>query len=260
MKNPKDMIESTAPHKLDRLAAFLESFKLSASVSDPDASVIGPCLMLYESPDSNKSRIVLRMLGRGSPSSDLRFTVAIEFDNATNPLMAAMPEEVSVPLHSAPSLRSTAEAFLAEVDGARCGRLAALNRLAEVMVLMMLRQVIDEGESQPGLFAALAHPSLYRALVSMHDHPAKAWTVEQLADSATMSRTQFMETFRRVVGTTPMAYLSTWRLTLAARYLRSGHSVKTVARRVGFESAEGFSRAFSRVYGHAPTDHTSVVR
>lgn len=61
---------------------------------------------------------------------------------------------------------------------------------------------------------------------------------------------------RRVVGTTLMSYLCAWRLTLAARHLRSGHSVKTVARRVGFKSAEGFSRAFSHVYGHAPTNHT----
>ena len=237
---------------MDRLAAFLESFKLSATVITSTDSVDGPCLVLCGAPDGEASSIILRMPGRGGPSRDLRVTVAIEFDNTTNPLMAAIPNEVTVLFKDAPALRLTAEAFLSEVEGSRCGRVAALNRLAEVMVLMMLRQVIDAGVSQPGLFAALAHPNLHRALVSMHDFPARPWSIEQLADSAAMSRTQFMTTFRRLVGVTPMAYLVAWRLTLARRHLKAGHSVKTVARRVGFSSAEGFSRSFSRAFGYPP--------
>jgi len=54
------------------------------------------------------------------------------------------------------------------------------------------------------------------------------------------------------MGTSPMNYLGTWRLALASRQLKEGHSVKSVARRVGFNSAEGFSRAYSRVYGKSP--------
>lgn len=199
----------------------------------------------------------MRMASTAQPTAHLRATVAIEFDNSANPLMAAIPHEISVALDDEPALRATAQAFLLEMESDRCGRIAAVDRLAEVMVLMMLRQVIDAGDRQPGLFAALAHPNLHRALVSMHDHPAKAWTVGQLADSAAMSRTQFMTTFRRVVGTTPMGYLGAWRLTLASRQLKAGDSVKAVARQVGFNSAEGFSRAYTRAYGHSPKAHRS---
>lgn len=251
MENSEKMPESSHPRKLDRLAAFLASFPLRAAVVAPEQAEAGPSLWLYAGPGEGE-RIVLRMAPAQPPAPRPRAVVAIAFDNAANPLMAAIPGEVAVLLQDAPALRATAQAFLSEVEDNRCGRVAALDRLAEVMVLMMLRQVIEAGERQPGLFAALAHPQLHRALVSMHDHPARAWTVERLADSAAMSRTQFMTTFRRVVGTTPMGYLSAWRLTLACKHLQAGHSVKTVARRVGFSSAEGFSRAFARAYGRAP--------
>lgn len=251
MKNSESLTESTPPRKMDRLAAFLDSFKLSAVVLDPEQPVQGPSLWLHY-PSHGGGRIALRMNALSQPPADLRAVVAIDFENATNPLMTAIPDEISVELDDAPALRATTQAFLSEVESNRCGRLAALDRLAEVMVLMMLRQVIDTGDRQPGLFAALAHPNLQRALVSMHDHPAKAWNVEQLAEVAAMSRTQFMTTFRKIMGTTPMNYLGAWRLTLACRQLKAGHSVKTVARRVGFNSAEGFSRAYSRAYGQSP--------
>lgn len=194
----------------------------------------------------------MRLDGPGDVPPDLRVAVAIDFENATNPLMVAISSELTVPLSEAHTLRLTAEVFTLEVEAQRCGHAAALNRLAELMVLMVLRQVIDRGDRQSGLFAALAHPNLHRALVSMHERPARPWSIEQLADEAAMSRTQFMNTFRRVVGMTPMAYLVAWRLALAQRDLKAGISVKAVARRVGFTSAEGFSRSFSRAFGHPP--------
>lgn len=252
MQNAENMTQSTGLEKKDRLAAFMGSFKLSAVVVASAREARGPCLQLCGVPGTPGHRIVLRMPGGNPPPPDLCVTVAIDFDNATNPLMAAIPDEVTVLLEHAHALRLTAGAFWQEVEGERCGRAAALDRLAEVMVLMVLRQVIEQGASQPGLFAALAHPSLHRAVVSMHDEPARPWSIDQLADSAAMSRTQFMATFRRVVGMTPMAYLGAWRLILARRHLEAGLSVKAAARRVGFNSVEGFSRSFSRSFGYPP--------
>lgn len=240
---------------MDRLTAFLQTFKLTASVASSPEQLDGPCLLIVGTDNERERRVLLRVQGAGELPPDLRLAVAIEFDNATNPLMTAMPDEVCASPQDGVSLRSTAEALLCEATGDRCGRAGALNRLAEVMVLMMLREAIEAGASRPGIFAALAHPGLHRAVVSMHDLPARAWTVEDLAALATMSRTHFMTTFRKVAGTTPMAYLAAWRLTLARRHLQAGDPVKSVARRVGFGSAAAFSRAFSRAYGHPPASY-----
>jgi hypothetical protein len=69
-------------------------------------------------------------------------------------------------------------AFLADAFDSRCGRTAALDRVAEVIVLMVLRRAIDAGTTESGLLAALAHPSLHRALVLIHDMPSRAWRVD----------------------------------------------------------------------------------
>ncbi|MEX2695599.1 helix-turn-helix transcriptional regulator [Rhizobium mongolense] len=68
-----------------------------------------------------------------------------------------------------------------------------------------------------------------------------------------MSRSHFMAMFRDVVGTTPQAYLTGWRLILARRKLARGAKVKAVARQVGFGSAAAFSRAFFRKFGDWPS-------
>lgn len=236
---------------MDRLTAFLDTFKLTASVAESPVQLAGPCLLIVGT-DTQRGSVLLRVQGAGELPPGLRLAVAIEFDNATNPLMAAMPNEVSASLQDGPLLRSTAQALLCEATGDRCGRAGTLNRLAEVMVL---REAIEAGASWPGIFAALAHPGLYQAVVSMHDLPARAWTVEDIAALATMSRTHFMTTFHKVAGTTPMAYLTAWRLTLARRHLQAGDAVKSVSRRVGFGSAAAFSRAFSPAYGQLPASY-----
>jgi AraC-like DNA-binding protein len=239
--------------KVDRLTAFVQTFKLAAAVVPLPTVAKGPTLIVAGTADGLSGQVVFRPGGFDRFPQDVLVAAQVEFDNDTNPLMNAMPEEVSIQLDEVPALRATVAAFLAEAFGSRCGRTAALDRLAEVIVLMVLRRAIDAGTTESGLLAALAHPSLHRALVSIHDMPSRAWKVDDLAMQAGMSRSHFMALFHAVVGTTPMAYLTAWRMTLARRHLQAGDSVKSVARRAGFGSAAAFSRAYSRAYGSAPT-------
>lgn len=238
--------------KRDRLAAFFEVFRLDVVPLQPGAAAEGPLLLIAAGRDGRPATLVFRARGRDRALRDALIAARIEFENATNPLMHAMPERLAIDLAALPALRDTAAAFLAEATENRCGRTAALNRLAEVMVLMVLRHAIDRGTARPGLLAGLAHPALHRALVAMHEAPAHGWGIEALAHTAGMSRSAFMALFHEKVGMTPMAYLAAWRLALGHRGLASGEAVKAVARRVGFGSAAAFSRAFSRRYGYPP--------
>lgn len=68
-----------------------------------------------------------------------------------------------------------------------------------------------------------------------------------------------MALFRRVVGTTPQAYLTGWRLTIGRRHLSQGARVKAVARQVGFGSAAAFSRAYFRKFGDWPALETRAA-
>ena len=77
-----------------------------------------------------------------------------------------------------------------------------------------------------------------------------------LAAKAGVSRATLARRFTELVGEPPMAYLTTWRLTLAADLLREPDAtVGAVARRVGYGSPFALSAAFKRVRGVSPRDH-----
>jgi AraC-like DNA-binding protein len=251
------MIESpTVPRKVDRLSAFFDAFDLSASLETvPTADghiklhAIGPT-------GGPAERVILYLRGEPRPDPSILVSATIDFGGAQNPLMNALPNQVSVETNDVPALRDTTAAFVTEALEFRCGRNAALDRLCEVIVLLVLRSAIDRGAAQPGLLAGLSHPALHRVLVAMHEGPGRVWNTDDLASVAGMSRSHFMALFRQVVGVTPQAYLTRWRLTIARRMLSKGARVKAVARQVGFGSAAAFSRAYVRQFAEWPSHQT----
>ncbi|MQX17814.1 helix-turn-helix domain-containing protein [Sinorhizobium terangae] len=248
------MIENLIFHsKVDRLSAFFDTFELSASLEPARAGDVQARLFVVGTPEGLAESVMLCLRGDAPPEPSVLVTAAVDFESPHNPLMNALPDQMRVEINDIPTLRDTTAAFVAEALGSRCGRSAALNRLCEVMVLLILRSAIDRGTAQPGLLAGLSHPALHRTLVAMHDAPDRVWNSEDLAAVAGMSRSHFMARFRDVVGTTPQAYLTEWRLTIARRKLSKGARVKAVARQVGFASAAAFSRAYFRKFGEWPS-------
>jgi AraC-like DNA-binding protein len=77
--------------------------------------------------------------------------------------------------------------------------------------------------------------------------------VETLAATAHVSRATLARRFAEEVGEPPLAYLTRWRMELAARRLRDGDEpVETIARSVGYTSEYAFNRAFARHRGEPP--------
>ena len=69
-----------------------------------------------------------------------------------------------------------------------------------------------------------------------------------------MSVSSLDERFRTVLGMPPIRYLTDWRMHIARDLLEfSDRGVGSVARKVGYESEEAFSRAFKRAHGVAPS-------
>ena len=95
------------------------------------------------------------------------------------------------------------ELLFEEASTQRCGRTALVNRLFEVVLIQVLRQLMEAGRTKGGMLAGLAHPRLRNAIVAMHEAPAKEWSLEDLARVAGMSRSVFATTFRDVLGMTP---------------------------------------------------------
>lgn len=171
-----------------------------------------------------------------------------------NPLVNALPEMILLKLAELPNIETTLNALFQEADTQGCGRQVILDRLVEVLIVQLLRELMDQGRAEFGLLAGLSNPSLAKAINEMHADPARAWTLESLASKANMSRARFATTFRDTVGVTPMAYLSEWRLRLARSLLREGKSVQHIADVVGYASASALSRAFVAHSGLSPRE------
>ena len=139
-----------------------------------------------------------------------------------------------------------------ESSAQRPARDVVLARLLEVLLIEALRSTAGTHAS-PGLVRGLADCRLAAALRSLHDRPAHAWTVAELAREAALSRSTFFERFNRAVGTAPMEYLLAWRMALAKDLLRRGEGrIVEIAERVGYSSASTFSVAFARQVGMPP--------
>ena len=123
MKHPTFMIQSPNSPKMDRLAAFVEVFKLRVAVLAPGDTGVA-ALLLAGPEDGSEGRVIFRPGGFSELPPDARVAASVDFDNDANPLMSATPEEVSVSLDGSPSLQATAAAFMAEASGNRCGRSA----------------------------------------------------------------------------------------------------------------------------------------
>ena len=75
-----------------------------------------------------------------------------------------------------------------------------------------------------------------------------------------MSRAALARRFNELVGEPPMAYLTSWRITLAADLLREpGATVGSVAPQVGYGSSFALSTAFKRVRGVSPQEHRTAA-
>jgi AraC family transcriptional regulator, alkane utilization regulator len=127
-------------------------------------------------------------------------------------------------------------------------------RLTELLFIEMLRRYMAQlHEEDVGWLAALKDRHTCRALTALHARPTEPWTVETLASEVGLSRSALVRRFDRLLAMSPMRYLATWRLHLAARALRDGtENIAAIAWQSGYGSEEAFSRAFKRCFGTSP--------
>ena len=177
----------------------------------------------------------------------------VNFEGHTaNPVVASLPEFVLLPLRTMLGSEPLLSSLFAEADETNCGRSVVLDRLFEVVLVLVLRTLMSEGKTASGMLAGMAHPKVNLALIAMHEHPTQDWSLADLADIAGMSRTAFAGTFRDVVGATPGNYLQGWRIGLAQKLLQRGHPLKFIATEVGYSSEAALSRAFHSHLGITP--------
>jgi AraC-like DNA-binding protein len=175
-----------------------------------------------------------------------------------NPLIEALPPILHIPssdtAHSS-WLKEFTRFAVMEANQKRMGGRGILSKLGELMFAELVRRYVESLPAESlGWLGGLRDRYIGRALNLMHAEPTRAWTLQELAREAGLSRSSFAERFTGYVGIPPMQYLQKWRLQIAASRLVDGASIASIAADVGYESEAAFSRAFKRVIGESPAD------
>jgi AraC-like DNA-binding protein len=266
---------------MDRLAPFFERFALSArmfysgrlcgvspnldeqagylhvlrkgtlTVTHPNARPLvidAPSILFFPRPHQH------RVHGSEEEGAEL-VCATVEFGvGMLNPLVASFPEPFVVPLDALPELAPALELLFSEATSEFPGRQTALDRLFEYVLVLLTRSAVNARLVDSGVLLGLADERLGKAIEAMHKYPETAWSLEELAQRAGMSRARFADHFRQVVGVTPFDYLTNWRLGVAQTMLRKGNSLKLIASAVGYANATALTRVFTQRVGMSPSE------
>jgi AraC-like DNA-binding protein len=152
-------------------------------------------------------------------------------------------------------IKASSDLVLQQTSQVTDDRIAAPTDIPQLLLREVLKLHLSNAPAtDTGWLAALHDPVVAPALAAIHGDPSRKWTLTDLARESTVSSTVLDERFRSVLGIAPIRYLTGWRMHVAEDLLHSTTlPVTAIARRVGYESEEAFSRAFKRDHGTAPS-------
>jgi AraC-like DNA-binding protein len=181
------------------------------------------------------------------------------------PILAGLPRVLKVNVRSGASgrwLEASILRLVDEVGSAQPGSQAMLAKLSEALFVETLRQYVGAlPAEETGWLAGARDEVVGKSLAILHSRVDHPWTIAELSKEVGMSRSALLERFARYLSEPPMAYLTRWRLQLAARRLTSTpRSVAQISGEVGYESEAAFSRAFKREFGSPPAKFRRASR
>jgi AraC-like DNA-binding protein len=199
---------------------------------------------------------VVDLGGNGSAVHLIHGEFTFEHDRA-HPVLSLLPPLMHIPAApgaGAGELGTVVHMLASELAQPRPGSDTVVGHLADILFVHILRAWLAVHDTPgPSWLAALGDIQIGTALARLHAQPDRPWTIESLAAEVAMSRAAFARRFTRLVGEAPLAYLTGWRLNLAARRLRdTDDPIAAVAGQVGYGSEYSFSRAFTRHHGQPP--------
>jgi AraC-like DNA-binding protein len=194
--------------------------------------------------------------GEGGPRTDVVCGCLYSKDLLFDPALKAFPPVFVVRPTAGPARAwfDASVAYALEASSGQ-GRRLPSTKLPELLIIEVLRlHLANAPAADRGWFAALRDPVLAPAMKAIHTAPERKWTVADLATEAAASRSLLDGRFREVLGLSPIRYVKEWRMRIAQDLLATTDvTIASVARRVGYDSEEAFSRAFKRAYGRSPS-------
>jgi AraC-like DNA-binding protein len=213
------------------------------------------CDLIQHSPDGGPLKI--RYGGGGEETRVVCGFLGTQ--DAYNPLLKTLPRMLKLDISKAASrdwIETSVCFAAAELVRGRLASSSVMSRLSEVLLVEAVREYSSTlADREQGWLKGLNDPKIGRALALIHADIAAPWSADTLAKEVALSRSAFMERFSKLIGLPPIRYLTVWRLETAKRHLlESGMSISQIAQAVGYESEEGFRRAFRREFEMPPAE------
>lgn len=178
----------------------------------------------------------------------------IKLDTPKSLLWQALPCEIVIKQNQASDiLTKLIGLIISEASMSRFGSDSVVERLCDSLFVLVIRHCIEENLVREGVFAAMQDKRLATVLGLIHQHSWQPWTIAALCSQAGLSKTVLSEKFTALIGSPPIEYLITWRLQIAAQWLKEPNmTIEQVAERCGYDSAASFSKAFKRCFKVSP--------
>ncbi|SIO85931.1 AraC family transcriptional regulator [Nocardiopsis sp. JB363] len=185
-----------------------------------------------------------------------------------HPLLAQLPSVVHLPsrVGERSELPLAVGLLGRELGSGRPGGDTVIPHLLDMLVVYILRTHLEQERASGagagcGFAGAMRDPGVHEAIQAVHRDPSRPWTVAELGGRAGLSRAAFSRRFTALVGQSPLAYVTWWRLTTAARLLNEEDApVGSIATRVGYSSQFAFANAFKREFGVSPGRYREGTR
>jgi AraC-like DNA-binding protein len=215
-----------------------------------------PVARLIDPPPWHRMPVIRH--GEGGPETHVVCGYLVCDDPLFDPRLRALPPVFVVRPPAGPArdfVRASINYAVQQTALVAADRFEAPTQIPELLLVEVLKLHLATAPSgQIGWVPGLRDPVLAPALAAIHASPERKWNLLALAREASVSVSLLDERFRRVLGLAPIRYLTGWRMHVAEDLLRSSDlGVAAVARRVGYDSEEAFSRAFKRETGLAPS-------
>ncbi|MDR6208052.1 AraC family transcriptional regulator [Paraburkholderia sp. SIMBA_055] len=200
--------------------------------------------------------IAVKRNAGGSPDLDLLCGRFHYSPASAGLLMSALPKMLHVSLTEvagAEELRVLIGIIRMEARHKEQGALQVVTALSNALFAIAMRAYMEQGNQDPGVLTLLADSRLGASARAILEDPARAWTVDALAEISAMSRATYARAFGKKAGMTPWEFLTRLRIHMATDMLiHTRRSTADIASDVGYQSEVAFSRAFRQYAGVTP--------
>jgi len=152
-------------------------------------------------------------------------------------------------INSSAELSSIVQILRKEDSNKNIGGELIIARLLDILLILIIRVWLDTTNDESiGWLLGTLDTEVGEVLSIIHERPQERLTIESLAKETAMSRTKLLNKFTKIVGISPIQYLTNWRIDLSKQLLSSTDlSIFEISNSVGYESEASFGRVFKKI-------------